>query len=183
MLYSPVFHFLWDSIYIYFITLKLTSNLCDAQFIYFPPQSLHFYFTYVYLTYSIFFSFLNRSIIDIVSILMPFTANYVIYILLVFLLIDFSLIMDIFLLLYTSGFFFFLNSFIYLSQRMITLQNWEETKTNIFTICMEILNWFVDVVTLPLDAGYFFTFYKLFLSLFTNTVNFLETIACFEGLL
>ena len=48
---------------------------------------------------------------------------------------------------------------------------------------MEILNWFVDVVTLPLDAGYFFTFYKLFLSLFTNTVNFLETTVFFEGLL
>ena len=150
MLYSPVFHFLWDSIYIYFITLKLTSNLCDAQFIYFPPQSLHFYFTYVYLTYSIFFSFLNRSIIDIVSILMPFTANYVIYILLVFLLIDFSLIMDIFLLLYTSGFFFFLNLIIYLNQRIITLQNWDETRTNTFTVYMEILNLILNVAIFTL---------------------------------
>ena len=41
---------------------------------------------------------------------------------------------------------------------------------------MEILNWFVDVVTLPLDAGYLFNFYKLFPSLFANTVNFLETL-------
>ena len=48
---------------------------------------------------------------------------------------------------------------------------------------MEILNWIVDVVTLPLDAGCFLNFYKLFLSLFANTVNFLETIAFFEGLL
>ena len=48
---------------------------------------------------------------------------------------------------------------------------------------MEILNWIVDVVTLPLDAGCFLNFYKLFLSLFANTANFLETIAFFEGLL
>ena len=89
---------------------------------------------------------MNIRINDVVSILMPFPANYVMYILTVFLLVDFSLIMDIFLLLYTSGFFFFLNSFIYLSQRMITLQNWEETKTKIFTIYMEILNWILNVV-------------------------------------
>ena len=49
---------------------------------------------------------MNIRIIDVVSILMSFPANYVIYILLVFLLIDFSLIMDIFFLLYTSGIFF-----------------------------------------------------------------------------
>ena len=55
--------------------------------------------------------------------------------------------------------------------------------TNTFTIYMEILNWIVDVVTLPEDDGYFFNFYNLFLSLFANTVNFLETIAFFEGLL
>ena len=48
-------------------------------------------------------------IIDVVSILMSFPANYVIYILLVFLLIDFSLIMDIYFLLYTSRIFFVLN--------------------------------------------------------------------------
>ena len=66
---------------------------------------------------------------------------------------------------------------------MTTLQYWDESRTNTFTIYMEILNWIVDVVTLPLDAGYFFNFYKLFLSLFANTVNFLETIAFFEGLL
>ena len=27
-------------------------------------------------------------------------------------------------------------------------------------IYMEILNWIVDVISLPLDAGYFFNFYK-----------------------
>ena len=63
-------------------------------------------------------------------ILMSFPANYVIYILLVFLLIDFSLIMDIFFLLYTSRIFFFLNLCIFLNQRIITLQYWDETKTN-----------------------------------------------------
>ena len=40
------------------------------------------------------------------SILMSFPDNYVMYILTVFLLIDFSLIMGIFLLLYTLEFFF-----------------------------------------------------------------------------
>ena len=65
---------------------------------------------------------MNKSIIDVVSILMSFPANYVIYILLVFLLIDFSLIMDIFFLLYTSRIFFFLNLCIFLNQRIITLQ-------------------------------------------------------------
>ena len=49
---------------------------------------------------------MNIRIIDVASILMSFPANYVIYILLVFLLIDFSLIMDIFLLLYTLEKFF-----------------------------------------------------------------------------
>ena len=154
MLYSPLFHFLWDSIYIHFSTLKVTSKLSDAQ-LFFSPQSLHFYFTCLYLTYSIFFSFMNIRITDVVSILMSFPANYVIYILLVILLIGFSLVMDIFLLLYTSGFFFFLNVFIYLNQRVTTLQYWDETRTNTFTICMEILNWIVDVLTLPLDAGFF----------------------------
>ena len=50
---------------------------------------------------------MNIRIIDVVGILMSFPANYVIYILLVFLQIDFSLVMDILLLLYTSGFFSF----------------------------------------------------------------------------
>ena len=106
------FHFLWDSIYIYFSTLKVTSKLSGAQLFFFP-HSLHFYFTCLYLTYSIFFSFMNIRINDVVSILMSFSANYEIYILLLFLLIDFSLVMDIFLLLYTSGYFPF--KFIYLS--------------------------------------------------------------------
>ena len=104
---------------------------------------------------------MNIRIIDVVSILMPFPSNYVIYILLVFLLIDFSLIMDIFFLLYTSGFFFFfLNLIVYLNQNIIILQHWDETKTNTFTIYTEILNWIVDVVTLPLDAGFFLNFLK-----------------------
>ena len=58
---------------------------------------------------------MNIRINDVVSILMPFPANYVMYILTVFLLIDFSLIMDIFLLLYTSEMFFCLNVCIYLN--------------------------------------------------------------------
>ena len=76
-------HFLWDSIYIYFSTLKVTSKLSDAQLI-FSPQSLHFYFACLYLTYSIFFSFMNIRIIDVVSILMSFPANDIMYILTVF---------------------------------------------------------------------------------------------------
>ena len=56
---------------------------------------------------------MNIMIIDVVSILMSFPDNYVIYILLLFLLIDFSLIMDF------SCFFtyldFFLFKFVYLS--------------------------------------------------------------------
>ena len=55
------------------------------------------------------------KIIILGSILMSFPANYVMYILTVFLLIDFSLIMDIFLLLYTSEMFFCLNVCIYLN--------------------------------------------------------------------
>jgi len=58
---------------------------------------------------------MNIRINDVVSILMPFPANYVMYILTVFLLIDFSLIMDIFLLLYTSEMFFYLNVCVYLN--------------------------------------------------------------------
>ena len=48
---------------------------------------------------------------------------------------------------------------------------------------MEILNWIVDMVTLTMDDGYFLIFYKLFLSIFANIVNFLERIAVIEGLL
>ena len=50
---------------------------------------------------------MNVRIIFLVSILMSFLANYAMYILTVFLLIDFSLIMDIFLLLCTLEFFYF----------------------------------------------------------------------------
>ena len=93
------FYFLWDSIYIYF------SILIDNFF----PQSFHSYFPCLYLTYSIVFSFMNIKIIILRSVLMSFPANYVIYILTVFLLIDFSLIMDILLLLYRLELFSFLN--------------------------------------------------------------------------
>jgi len=55
------------------------------------------------------------KIIILGSILMSFPANYVMYILTVFLLIDFPLIMDIFLILYTLEIFFFLNLYIYLN--------------------------------------------------------------------
>ena len=107
------FHFVWDSIYIYFSILKVVSNLCDAQLI--VSQTFHSYFPCLYLTYSLFFSFMTLKIIILGSILMSFPANYVIYILTVFLLIDFPLILDIFLLLYTLEIFFFLNFFIYLN--------------------------------------------------------------------
>ena len=56
---------------------------------------------------------MNIRIIVLVSILMSFPANDVMYILTVFLLTDFSLIIDSFLLLCISEFFFFLNVFIY----------------------------------------------------------------------
>ena len=74
---------------------------------YFFPKSFHSDFPCLYLTYSMFFSFMNVRIIFLVSILMSFLANYAMYILIVFLLIDFSLIMDIFLLLCTLEFFNF----------------------------------------------------------------------------
>ena len=45
------------------------------------------------------------KIIILGSILMSFPANYVMYVLTVFLLIDFTLILDIFLLLYTLEIF------------------------------------------------------------------------------
>ena len=73
----------------------------------FFPQSFHSYILCLYLTYSIFFSFMTLKIIIPGSILMSFPANYVMYILTVFLLIDFSLIMDIFLLLFFFSLFFF----------------------------------------------------------------------------
>ena len=60
---------------------------------------------------------MNIQIVVLVSILMSFPANYVMYILTVFLLIDFSFIVDIFLLLCTLVvFFFFFNVFIYLNR-------------------------------------------------------------------
>ena len=109
------FHFLWDSIYMYFsiIYIYFTYILHIFSFkslwwtIIFFPKSFHSDFPCLYLTHSIFFSFRNIRIIVLVSILMSFLANYAMYILTVFLLIDFSLIMDIFLLLCTLEFFYF----------------------------------------------------------------------------
>ena len=48
---------------------------------------------------------------------------------------------------------------------------------------MEILNWMLNVVIFTLWMLDIFKYYKLFLALFSNTVNFLETVVLFEGLL
>ena len=93
----------------------------------------------------------------------------------------FFLILDIFLLLCTSGNFLF--KFIYLNQGIITLQICEGTRTDTFTIYMKILNWMLNVVIFPFGCWMFFKYSKLFLALFANTVNFLETDVLFEGLL
>ena len=98
-----------------------------------------------------------------------------------FLPVDFPLILDIFLLLCTSGNFIF--KFIYLNQGIITLQICEGTRTDTFTIYMEILNWMLNVVIFTLWMLDFFNYYKLFLALFANTVNFLETVVLFKGFL
>ena len=124
---------------------------------------------------------MNIRIIVVVCILMSFPANYVMHIFNCFLLIDFSIIMDIFLLLCTSGNFIF--KFIYLNQGIITLQICEGTRTDTFTIYMEILNWMLNVVIFTLWMLDFFNYYKLFLALFANTVNVLETVVLLEGLL
>ena len=101
------FHFLWDSIYIYFSNLYIYFTFRYLWWtINFFPKSFHSYFLCLYLTYSIFFSFMNIRIIVLVSILMSFPANDVMYILTVFLLTDFSLTIDSFLLLCISEFFF-----------------------------------------------------------------------------
>ena len=129
MLYSSVFYLLCDFIYIYFTTLKVPSKLSFVQLIFFP-QSLYFYFPCLYLTYSIFFSFINLRIIDIVSILMSFLANYVMY---------------IFNCAFTNWLFhpyeyflasldlwnFFLFKIIYLNLRITTLQYTDGTRTSL----------------------------------------------------
>ena len=48
---------------------------------------------------------------------------------------------------------------------------------------MESLNWILDIAIFTLWLLDIFYFYKLFLVLFANTVNFLETIVIFQGLL
>ena len=97
------FHFLWDSILIYFSVIKIFSNKCEAQLIF----SHSLFIPCLYLTHSIFFSFMTIKVINLGSILMSFPANYVMYFLTLLLLLDFSLIMNIFLLLYTLQFFSF----------------------------------------------------------------------------
>ena len=91
---------------------------------------LHFYFTCLYLTYSIFFSFMNIRIIAVVSILMSFLANYVMY---------------IFNCAFTNWLFhpyeyflasldiwnFFLFKIIYLNLRITTLQYTDGTRTSL----------------------------------------------------
>ena len=91
---------------IFLYSLHIFSFKCLWWTFNFFPKSFHSCFPCLYLTYSIFFSFMNIQIVVLVSILMSFPANYVMYILTVFLLIDFSFIMDIFLLLCTLGVFF-----------------------------------------------------------------------------
>ena len=176
------FHFLWDSIYIYFSILKVVSNFCDAQLI-FP---------------TVFSSLFSMSLFNILNILqlheykdywcskhfnaLPFKLCHI-YFTCIFTNWFFPHYGYFLSSLHIWNFFFFLNLIVCLNQNIITLQHWDETRTNTFTIYMEILNWIVDVVTLPLDAGFFFLIFKVFLSLFANTVNFLETTALFEGLL
>jgi len=48
---------------------------------------------------------------------------------------------------------------------------------------MEILNQILDMVNFPFGCWIFLNFYRLFLVLFANTVNILETILFFESLL
>ena len=93
---------------------------------------------------------MNKSIIDVVSILMSFPANYVICVFTNW----FFPRHGYFLASLHIWIFLFLNLFIYLNQRIITLQYWDEPRTNTFTIYMEILNWIVDVVALPVDDGF-----------------------------
>jgi len=104
--FSPFsfFHFLWGSIYIYFSILKVVSNFCDAQLIF--PTVFSFLFSMsLFNTLNILQlhkckDYYSRKHFNVLP------ANYVMYILTVFLLIDFSFIMDIFLLLYTLEKFF-----------------------------------------------------------------------------
>ena len=128
-LYSPVSNFLLDSIYIYCSILKVVSKFCDGQLI-FPHIFFHYYFPCLYLTYSIFFSFMNIRIIAVVSILMSFLANYVMY---------------IFNCAFTNWLFhpyeyflasldiwnFFLFKIIYLNLRITTLQYTDGTRTSL----------------------------------------------------
>ena len=87
---------------------QVFSGVCERLGKYHPDLSVVIQLCpCLYLTYAIFFSFMNVRIIVLLRILMSFPDNYVMYILTVFLLIDFSLIMDIFLLLCTLEFFSF----------------------------------------------------------------------------
>ena len=128
-LYSPVSNFLLDSIYIYCSILKVVSKFCDGQLI-FPHIFFHYYFPCLYLTYSIFFSFMNIRIIAVVSILMSFLANYVMYI------FNCALTNWFF---HPYGYFlasldiwnFFIFKFIYLNLRIITLEYTDGTRMSL----------------------------------------------------
>ena len=154
MLYSPVVHFLWDFIYTYFSTRKITSNFSDAQLI-FPT-------VFACLSYMSLFNILN--ILQLheykdywcskhFNVLPCYLCN--IYFTCVITNWFFPSLWLFSCFFMHLDFFFFLNLFIYLNQRIITLQYWDETRTNTFTIYMEMLNWIVDAVTLLLDARYF----------------------------
>ena len=81
----------------------------------FFPHSFHYYFPCLYLTYSILFSFRNIRIIVVVSILMSFPANYVMYIFNCVFTNWFFHHYGYFLAsLHIQDFFFFLNLFIFI---------------------------------------------------------------------
>ena len=108
------FHFLWDSILIYFSVIKVVSNFCDAQLKFFPTVFSFLFSMSLFNTLNILQlhkckDYYSRKHFNVLP------ANYVMYILTVFLLIDFPLIMDIFLLLFTLEIFFFWNLCIYLN--------------------------------------------------------------------
>ena len=118
-----------DSIYIYFSILKVVSKFCDGQLI-ISQHFFHYYFPCIYLTYSILFSFMIIRIIAVVTILMSFLANYVMY---------------IFNCAFTNWFFhyygyflaslhiqnFSLFKFIHLNMRIITLQYTDGTRISL----------------------------------------------------
>ena len=97
----------------------------------FFPHSFHYYFPCLYLTYSILFSFRNIRIIVVVSILMSFPANYVMYIFNCVFTNWFFHHYGYFLASLHIQDFFFLFKFIYLYLRIITLHYADGTRTSL----------------------------------------------------